>query len=194
MNSADYSALEGLQIADPETYVWVKGRVALMSPPPSQETLALLVEETIWGLSLEAGLGRAVAEGGLLLITNGAGQRLTTFVEMVHHAAGTGVTLGRLTATFAAPVLAGGADLLDKFQQALVIKPDLTPALGNLANSPVLILRGELSDLFSAATCDAMMAGLNNAEAVTVPGVGHAPLLTEPEAEAGIDRLLAKVA
>ena len=121
MNSADYSALEGLQIADPETYVWVKGRVALMSPPPSQETLALLVEETIWGLSLEAGLGRAVAEGGLLLISNGAGQRLTTFVEMVHQAAGTGVTLGRLTATFAAPVLAGGADLLDKFQQALSV-------------------------------------------------------------------------
>lgn len=73
-------------------------------------------------------------------------------------------------------------------------QPDLTPALDRLAQTPVLILRGELSDLFSAATCEAMMAKLGNAEAVVVAGVGHAPLLTEPEAGAAIDRLLAKVA
>ena len=68
------------------------------------------------------------------------------------------------------------------------------PAIDAMAHIPVLILRGELSDLFSQANCDAMMARLGNAEAVTVPGVGHAPLLTEPEAAAAIDRLLAKVA
>ena len=51
-----------------------------------------------------------------------------------------------------------------------------------------------MSDLFSQVNCAEMMARLRNAEAVTVPGVGHAPLLTEPEAEAGIDRLLAKIA
>jgi pimeloyl-ACP methyl ester carboxylesterase len=72
-------------------------------------------------------------------------------------------------------------------------QPDLSPALDNLAQTPVLILRGEVSDLFSQATCDAMMARLKDAEAVTVPGVGHAPLLTEPEAAAAIDRLLARV-
>lgn len=73
-------------------------------------------------------------------------------------------------------------------------QPDLTPALDRLARTPVLILRGELSDLFSEATCKAMMTKLDNAEAVTVPDVGHAPLLTEPTAETAIDRLLAKVA
>ena len=73
-------------------------------------------------------------------------------------------------------------------------QPDLTPALDRLARTPVLILRGELSDLFSEATCKAMMTKLDNAEAVTVPDVGHAPLLTEPAAETAIDRLLAKVA
>jgi len=73
-------------------------------------------------------------------------------------------------------------------------QPDLTTGLDNLADIAVVILRGQLSDLLSAATCDAMMARLTNAEAITVPGVGHAPLLTEPEAAAGIDRLLAKVA
>ncbi len=73
-------------------------------------------------------------------------------------------------------------------------QPDLTPAIDAMADIPVLILRGEVSDLFAADNCEEMMARLHNAEAVTVPGVGHAPLLTEPEAEAGIDRLLAKLA
>jgi pimeloyl-ACP methyl ester carboxylesterase len=73
-------------------------------------------------------------------------------------------------------------------------QPDLMPAMDAMAQIPVLILRGELSDLFSQATCEAMMARLGNAEAVTVPGVGHAPLLTEPESVAAIDRLLARVA
>ncbi|MCB2047075.1 MAG: alpha/beta hydrolase [Novosphingobium sp.] len=73
-------------------------------------------------------------------------------------------------------------------------QPDLSPALDALARVPVLILRGEVSDLFSEANCGEMMARLGDAEAVTVAGVGHAPLLIEPEAEAAIDRLLAKVA
>jgi pimeloyl-ACP methyl ester carboxylesterase len=73
-------------------------------------------------------------------------------------------------------------------------QPDLTPAIRAMADIPVLILRGAESDLFSQANCAEMMAHLHEAEAVTVPGVGHAPLLTEPEAEAAIDRLLAKVA
>lgn len=73
-------------------------------------------------------------------------------------------------------------------------QPDLMPAIDAMADIPVLIVRGAVSDLFSAANCAQMMARLRNAEAVTLPGVGHAPLLTEPEAAAGIDRLLAKVA
>ena len=73
-------------------------------------------------------------------------------------------------------------------------QPDLSPALDALADTPVLILRGAQSDLFSAQTCAAMMARLRNAEAVTVPDVGHAPLLSEPEAVAAIDTVLAKVA
>jgi pimeloyl-ACP methyl ester carboxylesterase len=73
-------------------------------------------------------------------------------------------------------------------------QPDLMPAIDAMADIPVLILRGAESDLFSEANCAEILARLHKAEAVTVPGVGHAPLLTEPEAEAAIDRLLAKVA
>ncbi len=73
-------------------------------------------------------------------------------------------------------------------------QPDMTPAIDALADTPVLILRGAVSDLLSVHTCEAMMARLSNAEVVTVPDVGHAPLLTEDVAVAAIERLLAKVA
>lgn len=73
--------------------------------------------------------------------------------------------------------------------------PDYDPwtLIDGLKGKPVLIVRGETSDLLSAETANRMLAELSNAELVTVPGIGHAPILDEPEAEAGIDRLLEKV-
>lgn len=74
------------------------------------------------------------------------------------------------------------------------VPPDLWPAFEALGPVPVLLLRGELSDLLSEETVDEMRRRLPGMEAVSVPGVGHAPMLTEPEAVAAIDRLLARVA
>lgn len=73
--------------------------------------------------------------------------------------------------------------------------PDYDPwtLIDGLKDKPVLIVRGETSDLLSAETANRMLAELSDAELVTVPGIGHAPILDEPEAEAGIDRLLEKV-
>ena len=65
--------------------------------------------------------------------------------------------------------------------------------LEGLADKPVLIVRGETSDLFSAETASAMLEKLPKGELVTVAGTGHAPVLDEPEVTAGIDRLLARV-
>jgi pimeloyl-ACP methyl ester carboxylesterase len=70
---------------------------------------------------------------------------------------------------------------------------DLWPALDVLRDVPVLILRGERSDILAPATVARMASVLTNAETVTVPGVGHAPNLTEPEAFEAIERLLAKI-
>lgn len=67
-------------------------------------------------------------------------------------------------------------------------------ALDALADVPTLIVRGERSDLFSAKTANAMTLRLNSATLITVPGVGHAPTLDEPEAAATIDKLLAQIA
>jgi len=71
---------------------------------------------------------------------------------------------------------------------------DMWAAWKALAGIPVLIVRGETSDILSAATMARMEAELPDAESVTVPRVGHAPTLEEPEAVAAIDRLLARVA
>lgn len=63
-----------------------------------------------------------------------------------------------------------------------------------LAGRPVLILRGELSDLLSQEVADEMVARLGgDAELVVVPAVGHTPSLEEPEATAAMDRLLDRV-
>jgi len=70
---------------------------------------------------------------------------------------------------------------------------DPWPLIDGLTDKPVLLVRGETSDLLSIATAERIIATLPKAELVTVPGVGHAPILDEPEAVAGIDRLLAKV-
>jgi pimeloyl-ACP methyl ester carboxylesterase len=70
---------------------------------------------------------------------------------------------------------------------------DLWPGIDGLAGKPVLLLRGEQSDILAANTFAAMNARLTESEAVTVPRVGHAPTLDEPEAVAAILRLLARV-
>lgn len=70
---------------------------------------------------------------------------------------------------------------------------DMWPAFQALAGRPVALLRGQLSDVLTAATFKKMAKLLPDAEAVTVPKVGHAPTLAEPAALAAIDQLLAKV-
>ncbi|CAN5127536.1 alpha/beta hydrolase [soil metagenome] len=71
---------------------------------------------------------------------------------------------------------------------------DLWPTLAGFAAVPTLIVRGERSDLFSADTADRMRVWIGgDTEVATVPGVGHAPTLDEPEALAAIERLLARV-
>ena len=70
---------------------------------------------------------------------------------------------------------------------------DLWPGIDALADMPVLVVRGALSDILSQATLDEMARRLRKAEVVTLPRVGHAPTLDEPEAVSAIERLLARV-
>lgn len=71
--------------------------------------------------------------------------------------------------------------------------PDMWPTIDAMQGKPLLIVRGERSDILSAATAEKMLARVKGAELVTVPGVGHAPTLDEPEVAVAIERLLGRV-
>ena len=73
-------------------------------------------------------------------------------------------------------------------------KVDLWPLFNALGQTPLLVVRGECSDLLSAAALEKMHQAVPNMKSVTVPGVGHAPMLDEPEAVAAIDEFLDTVA
>ena len=69
------------------------------------------------------------------------------------------------------------------------VPPDLWPAFESLATHPVLVVRGEVSQLLSAETFDRMVE-LPNVTGVAIPETGHAPTLDEPEARAAIDKFI----
>lgn len=85
-----------------------------------------------------------------------------------------------------APIKAAGA-------KALI--PNLWPYFRALARrKPTLLLRGATSDLLSPAIVAKMRKAAPAMAYAEVPGVGHAPMLDEPEARAAIFEFLAGVA
>lgn len=72
-------------------------------------------------------------------------------------------------------------------------QPDIWPAWDALGKAPVMVVRGARSDLLSAETLAEMVRRSPSTEALTLPDVGHAPTLDEPESVAAIERLLARV-
>ena len=67
---------------------------------------------------------------------------------------------------------------------------DLWSLFEALRGIPTLAIRGELSDILSAKTLAEMQARLPRLRQVVVPRVGHAPVLSEPEAIEAIDDFL----
>jgi pimeloyl-ACP methyl ester carboxylesterase len=70
---------------------------------------------------------------------------------------------------------------------------DIWPYYRALAGRPVTLIRGELTDLLEAEVAERMAREIPDVELVTVPRVGHAPALDEPESLAAIERLLVRV-
>jgi len=67
---------------------------------------------------------------------------------------------------------------------------DLWPLFAALGDKPLLVVRGEKSDLLTAETAQKMQAVALGMRLAVVPGVGHAPELSEPEAVVAIDEFL----
>ena len=58
---------------------------------------------------------------------------------------------------------------------------------------PLLLMRGERSDILSRAVADRMRRVAKQARYAEIPGVGHAPMLDEPAAKQAIAAFLAEV-
>ena len=85
----------------------------------------------------------------------------------------------------AVPIRAAGAKAL---------APNLWPFFKRLTKKrPVLLVRGATSDLLSAEIADRMRKAAPAMDYVEVPGIGHAPMLDEPEARSAIFQFLANV-
>src|SRR5262249_21750069 len=70
--------------------------------------------------------------------------------------------------------------------------PSMMPLFQMLATRPVLLVRGAISDLLSAASVAAMKDAKPDMAFAEVPDVGHAPTLEEPEAWSAIAAFLAR--
>jgi pimeloyl-ACP methyl ester carboxylesterase len=64
---------------------------------------------------------------------------------------------------------------------------------GGLKKAPLLVMRGGISDLLSDKTAREMVRRHPDAKLVTVPRVGHAPILDEPEAVAALTEFLTRL-
>ncbi len=68
--------------------------------------------------------------------------------------------------------------------------PDLWALWTGLAHRPVLLIRGEASNILLPATVARMRIERPDMRVVSLPGIGHAPILTEPPALSAIQAFL----
>ena len=74
------------------------------------------------------------------------------------------------------------------------LTPNLWPYFNRLANRvPTMVVRGGTSDLLDEAIVEKMRRKARKTAVVEIPGIGHAPMLDEPEAKAAILDFLSKV-
>lgn len=95
-----------------------------------------------------------------------------------------------------APILNYDPDIMVPIKAAgnKALAPNLWPMFSRLTKGrPVLLVRGETSDLLSPKIVAKMRKRAPNMDYVEVPGVGHAPMLDEAEAKAALFPFLSEV-
>jgi pimeloyl-ACP methyl ester carboxylesterase len=82
--------------------------------------------------------------------------------------------------------------IADAFKNPSTAPANLWSVYSQIKDVPLLVIRGALSDLLSAATVARMLREKPDLQHITVANRGHTPLLNEPECLAAIDAFLAQ--
>lgn len=82
----------------------------------------------------------------------------------------------------------------DALRTAATAPQNIWPVYQQIVRTPILAIRGEYSDILSAATVARMAREKPDLRAITVANRGHVPLLNEPDCLPAIDKFLADIA
>ena len=97
--------LKPLNLADPELFQAVKTSLVHKAVAVPKEDVAILVEDTLWALSMEISFGQSVGKGYADLIGETSSENLYRYRELIRHFGHKGPTLGRIMAEHLVPVL-----------------------------------------------------------------------------------------
>ena len=107
------------------------------------------------------------------------------FARRTHREDATGRPVLDYDPDISAPIRAAGPKALT---------PNLWPFFNRLAKrAPTLLVRGANSDLLAASTVEKMRRKHRGMGYAEIPGIGHAPMLDEPEAKAAILEFLERL-
>lgn len=87
----------------------------------------------------------------------------------------------------------GIARSLGKVKPGFLTNFALWRLFGGLKKAPLLVVRGEMSDILSARTAAEMVRRHSDAKLAAVPRVGHAPILDEPAAVLALTDFLTRL-
>ncbi len=114
--------LKQLNLADPELFQAVKTSLEHKAVSVSKEDVVILVEETLWALSVEISFGQSVAKGYADLIGEASSENFYRYRELIRRFGHKGPTLGRIMAEHLVPVLKhGDSNFLKRFLKTLMI-------------------------------------------------------------------------
>jgi pimeloyl-ACP methyl ester carboxylesterase len=80
----------------------------------------------------------------------------------------------------------------EAFKNTSAAAPDMWPLFAQIKGVPMLVIRGALSDILSAATVLRMRRENPDLMHIEVPNRGHPPLLNEPQSVAAIDAFVTR--
>ena len=91
------------------------------------------------------------------------------------------------------PVIAYDAAIAEPMadEDSGAVPPDLWPLFESIAGTPMLVLRGESSDILSPQCVARMRELKGDLQVATIPHRGHAPTLNEPGSRRAIEAFLA---